>query len=221
VVVNGAAGPCQTLASLWDSDEEAEAQRNHGRFLRLPQHSDPVFGTELRVTDRNGVPVSSGMSGEVRVRGAQIMLGYWKMPDETAEVLTDGWFRTGDVGRIDEHGYLFIEDRLKDVIVSGGENISSKEIESVLIEHPAISDVAVVGIPDSRFGEAALGCVVVAAGASTPSLDDLVSFCRQKLGGYKIPRRFVFVPDLPRNATGKVLKRELRSKFRDTHDNLK
>lgn len=216
-------GLTETTATVTMLDASAHARglRDKASERQLASAGLPVFGTELRVTDRNGVPVSSGMSGEVRVRGAQIMLGYWKMPDETAEVLADGWFRTGDIGRIDEHGYLFIEDRLKDVIVSGGENISSKEIESVLIEHPAISDVAVVGIPDSRFGEAALGCIVLAAGASTPSLDDLVSFCRQKLGGYKIPRRFVFVPDLPRNATGKVLKRELRSKFRGTQDNLK
>src|SRR5260370_16793130 len=142
-------GLTETTATVTMLDASAHARglRDKASERQLASAGLPVFGTELRVTDRNGVPVSSGMSGEVRVRGAQIMLGYWKMPDETAEVLADGWFRTGDIGRIDEHGYLFIEDRLTEFVLSGVENISSEESEAVFSDPPAISAASVFSTP--------------------------------------------------------------------------
>jgi fatty-acyl-CoA synthase len=138
------------------------------------------------------------------------MAGYWDDPEATAATIVDGWLHTGDLGEIDEDGYLHVVDRSKDIVISGGENVSSREVEDVLSTHPAVHQVAVVGVPDDRWGEAVCA-VVVPRGEVT--LDDLVAHTRGVLGGFKQPRRLVLVDELPTNAGGKVLKRELREQL--------
>ncbi|MGI9432727.1 MAG: long-chain-fatty-acid--CoA ligase [Myxococcota bacterium] len=177
----------------------------------------PLPGTELRIVDDEDRPVPTGTVGQIVARGNQIMRGYWNLPEATAEALAGGWMHTGDAGIVDEEGYLFIQDRVKDMIVSGGENIYPREVENALFEHPAVADVAVLGVPDEKFGEAVKAIVVLREGAEASS-DDLVEFCRSQLAGYKRPRSVDFLPELPRNASGKVLKKELREKYWEGHD---
>ena len=148
--------------------------------------------------------------GEVLVRGPQVMAGYWGEPDTTAATIVDGWLHTGDVGEMDADGYLYIVDRAKDIVVTGGENVSSREVEDVLSSHPAVGQVAVIGVPDDRWGEAVCAVVVPRNGSSV-TLEDLVAHTRGVLGGFKQPRRLVLVDALPVNASGKVLKRALRA----------
>ena len=140
------------------------------------------------------------------------MSGYWKLPDATAEALRGGWMHTGDAGRLDAAGYLYLQDRVKDMIVSGGENIYPREIEDALYQHPAVAEAAVIGVPDEAWGEAVKAIVVLRPGAAA-SAAELVEFCRGRLAGYKRPRSVDFVDALPRNPSGKVLKRELREPF--------
>jgi acyl-CoA synthetase (AMP-forming)/AMP-acid ligase II len=147
--------------------------------------------------------------GEVELKGPKVFKGYWRDPDATAAAIRDGWFHTGDIGRIDEDGYLFIEDRKKDLIVSGGENIASPEVERVLYEHPAVVEAAVIGVPDPRWGEVPKAFVVLRAGEEATA-EDLLGHCRGRLARFKVPKEVEFIDELPRNPSGKVLKRELR-----------
>jgi acyl-CoA synthetase (AMP-forming)/AMP-acid ligase II len=140
------------------------------------------------------------------------MRGYWNLPEASAEALRDGWMHTGDAGVLDDEGFLFVHDRTKDMIVSGGENIYPREIEDVLYRHPAVAEAAVIGVPDERWGEAVKAIVVAKAG-ETLDPDELVRFCAGKLAGYKRPRSVDLVDALPRNPSGKVLKRELRERY--------
>lgn len=167
-------------------------------------------GVELRIVDDEGNEVSAGGAGEIAVRGALVMQGYWEAPAANAEAFIDGWFRTGDVGRVDADGYLYVIDRKKDIIITGGENVSSREVEDLLVGHPAIREAAVVGVADERWGEAVCA-VVVASPGSVVDPDDVLRYGRDAIGGFKKPRHAVVVDSLPRNASGKVLKRELRS----------
>jgi acyl-CoA synthetase (AMP-forming)/AMP-acid ligase II len=160
----------------------------------------PALGTELRI----------GELGEILARGPQLMSGYWERPEATAETLRDGWLHTGDAGRIDEQGYLFVEDRLKDLIVSGGENVYPRIVEDALHRHPAVAEAAVIGVPDKRWGETVKAVVVLRAECTE---DDLIAFCRTRLGGFERPRSVDFVAELPRTASGKVLKRVLREPY--------
>ena len=142
------------------------------------------------------------------------MPGYFNRPAETVSALTpDGWLRTGDGGYLDDRGYLFLTDRIKDMIVSGGENVFPVEVEEALAQHPAVGQVAVIGVPDDRWGETVKALVVLRTGAAA-SADELTAFARERLAGYKLPRSVEFVDDLPRTPSGKVLKRELRERFR-------
>lgn len=172
----------------------------------------PVVGTELRVVDENDQPVPAGTIGEIIARGPQLMRGYWNLPDESAEALRGGWMHTGDAGTMDEEGYIYIQDRVKDMIVSGGENVYPRVIEDVLFQHPAVADVAVIGVPDEQWGETVKAIVVLREGAAATE-EELIDFCRGKLGGFERPRSVDFVPALPRNPSGKVLKRELREPY--------
>ncbi|QFU86933.1 long-chain-fatty-acid--CoA ligase [Amycolatopsis sp. YIM 10] len=184
---------------------------DHRAGERLTAAGKPVRGVEVRVVDpTTGEPVPDGVVGEFRIRGEQVMAGYWRRPEETAATLEDGWLRTGDAGRRDEAGYLFVEDRVKDMIISGGENVYPAEVERVLSEHPAVAEVAVIGVPDEKWGET-VKAVVVPSG----DLDEaaLLDYCAGKLAGYKRPTTVDLVEALPRNATGKVLKRDLRAPY--------
>jgi acyl-CoA synthetase (AMP-forming)/AMP-acid ligase II len=175
------------------------ADHEHEHLLRSA--GKPFPWVELRVVD-----------GEVWLRAPNVMPGYFNRPEETAAALTpDGWLRTGDGGFLDENGYLFLTDRIKDMIVSGGENVYPVEVEEALAQHPDVAEVAVIGVPDVRWGEAVKAFVVVRP-ESTPSPEELISFARERLAGYKLPRSVEFVDDLPHTASGKVLKRELRER---------
>src|SRR5262249_46373653 len=151
-------------------------------------------------------PVPHGTIGEIVARGPQLMQGYWNRPEDTEAALRGGWMHTGDAGVLDDEGYVYVQDRVKDMIVSGGENVYPRAVEDVLFAHPAVADAAVIGVPDARWGETVKAVVVLRAGARA-SEDDLIEFCRGRLGGFERPRSVDFVETLPRNPTGKVLKR--------------
>jgi fatty-acyl-CoA synthase len=171
----------------------------------------PCQYLELDLWDERGAPVPAGERGEVVLRGPKVFKGYWRDPDATDVAFAGGWFHTGDVGVKDDDGYLYIVDRLKDMIVSGGENIASSEVERVLYEHEAVVEAAVVGHPDDRWGEVPVGYVVVAPGATVTSAE-LIEHCRGELAKFKVPKDVLFIDALPRNPSGKVLKRELRDR---------
>jgi fatty-acyl-CoA synthase len=164
---------------------------------------------DLEIWDADGMSVPPGTAGEIVLRGPKVFKGYWRDPDATKVAFEGGWFHTGDIGIKDEDGYVFIVDRLKDMIVSGGENIASSEIERVLYEHDAVTEVAVVGRPDDRWGEVPVAFVVTKPGAIA-SPDDLVEHCRGQLAKFKVPKAVILIDALPRNPSGKVLKRQLR-----------
>lgn len=167
------------------------------------------FHTEVRVVGEEGQDVAPGEVGEVWIRGAHVMKEYWNQPEATAEAVRDGWLLSGDLARVDEDGFIYICDRKKDMILSGGENIYPAEVESVLTAHPGIIEAAVIGQASKTWGESQLAIVVVAPGEEL-SEGDVIEHCRSRLAGYKVPRRVVFTDALPRNATGKVLKKDLR-----------
>ncbi|MGE3745777.1 MAG: AMP-binding protein [Sphingomonadaceae bacterium] len=183
-----------------------------GRPELLASAGRPLPGCELLIIGPDGEPLPAGETGEIVVRGEQLMSGYWKLPEATAEALRDGWMHTGDAGFIDDAGYVFIRDRIKDMIVTGAENVYPAEVEAVLIQHPDILEASVIGVPDDRWGEAPLAVIVLRDGANL-SAAEVESFCRGKLGGYKIPRRCEVVSSLPRSAAGKVLRRKLRAPY--------
>ncbi|MDT7571626.1 MAG: HIP---CoA ligase [Actinomycetota bacterium] len=168
-----------------------------------------VDGVEVRVVAPGGGPLPAGEAGEVLVRGYNVMVGYWNDPDATAATIdADGWLHTGDVGKLDEAGNLSITDRLKDMYVVGGFNAYPAEVEQVLVRHEAVSEAAVIGVPDARLGEVGKA-FVVARGGAAPTEDELIGWCKELLAGYKVPRSVVLVDSLPRNATGKVDKKVL------------
>ncbi len=177
----------------------------------------PVVGTEVRIVDEDDGPLPNGEVGEMIARGPQMMSGYWNLADESAEALKGGWMHTGDAGRVDDDGFLYIQDRVKDMIVSGGENVYPATVEAALFGHPAVADVAVIGIPDEQWGETVKAIVVLREG-ETASDEELMEFCTDKLGGFERPRSVDFIAEIPRNASGKVLKRELREPFWVGHD---
>jgi fatty-acyl-CoA synthase len=166
------------------------------------------------VVDDAGRDVAPGTSGELLVKGPNVMTGYWNQPEATAEALRDGWFHSGDVGHLDADGYLFVDDRKKDLIISGGENVYPAEIENLLAGHPALAEVAVVGRADAQWGEVPVAVVVLRAGA-TLDLATLQAFFAGKLARYKHPRDLVVIDALPRNALGKIRKDAVRGLVAD------
>jgi acyl-CoA synthetase (AMP-forming)/AMP-acid ligase II len=184
---------------------------------RLMSAGTVVPGSEVKVVDPDtGVEVPVGEQGELWFRSPQLMKGYLNRPDATAESITpEGWFRTGDIGRVDDGGYIFVEDRLKDMIISGGENIYSIEVERVLAEHPAVTEVAVIGVPDEKWGESVKAVVTLDGDVSER---DLIAFAREHLAAYKCPKSVDIVDELPRNPTGKILKKDLRKPYWEGRD---
>ncbi|GGU09866.1 acyl-CoA synthetase (AMP-forming)/AMP-acid ligase II [Actinomadura citrea] len=169
----------------------------------------PIAGTEMRVFGEDGKEVPAGQVGELAVRGHNVMKGYWRRPEATAEALgADGWFRTGDMGRVDEHGFFFIVDRKKDLIIRGGYNVYPREIEEVLYEHPVVQECAVIGVPHAELGEE-VGAAVVLTGGGVISADELRAYVRGRVAAYKYPRHIWFVDELPKGPTNKILKREI------------
>lgn len=172
-------------------------------------------GGQAKVVDLEGNELPSGEVGEIWLKSDTNMQSYYNLPEATAANLTDGWVHTGDAGYMDAEGYLYLKDRMKDMVVSGGENIYPVEVENALAKHDAIVDVAVIGVPDDKFGEALLAFVVLNEGASL-ELDEMVEFCRDQIAGYKIPRQLQIVDELPRNPSGKILKKILREPYWDS-----
>jgi acyl-CoA synthetase (AMP-forming)/AMP-acid ligase II len=167
---------------------------------------------EVRVVGPDGTELPPGEVGEIVTRSDLVMKGYWRNPQATAEAIRDGWLHTGDVGSMDAAGYLFILDRSKDMIISGGENIYPREIEEVIIRHPAVREVAVVGVPDPKWGEA-VKAIVVAKPGTILTEEAVIAWCQEAIASYKKPKSVDFVAELPKNNYGKVLKRELRARY--------
>lgn len=170
------------------------------------------IGASIKVMDDNGNEVAPGETGEIWLKSGANMLEYYNLPEATAKELTDGWVHTGDAGYKDEKGYLYLKDRIKDMVVTGGENVYPTEVENVLVHHPSVVEVAVVGIPDEKYGEALLAVVVLAPDQSLEP-NEMIEFCRDKIAGYKIPRQLKITDALPRNASGKVLKKDIRAPY--------
>jgi long-chain acyl-CoA synthetase len=172
-----------------------------------------TVGCEVRIVDPNDQPVASGVVGEIAVRGDNLMMGYWERPEETAKAIVNGWMHTGDGGYMDEDGYVYVVDRLKDMIITGGENVYSAEVENIVAQHPAVAQCAVIGIPDPQWGEQVHAVVVVRSGARLTQ-EELLTFCKEKIGGYKCPRSAdIRGEPLPMSGAGKILKRELRRPY--------
>jgi long-chain acyl-CoA synthetase len=200
---------CKVLEGYGLSETSPVASFNHPDRDRKPGSiGTPIQGVEMRVVDDDGDEVAQGGVGEIAIRGHNVMKGYWNRPDATADVLDgDGWFRTGDMATVDDDGYFFIVDRKKDMIIRGGYNVYPREIEEVLYEHPAVSEAAVVGVPDEAMGEEVGAAVVLKADAGA---DDIRAFVKDRVAAYKYPRVIWFLEELPKGPTGKILKREIK-----------
>jgi len=180
---------------------------------RMRSAGRAITGSKIEIRDASGRTLGTGAEGEIWIKSATCMNGYWNLPEATASTMPGGdWVRSGDAGYMDEDGYVYIQDRVKDMIVSGGENIYPAEVESAMYGHPAIAEVAVIAVPDAKWGEAVKAIVVLKPGAE-PDAASILEFTRTRIAGYKVPKSIDFVAELPRNATGKVLKRELRKPF--------
>ena len=178
----------------------------------------PLHGVELKIVDEEGQDVPTGEVGEIATRSAKNMSRYWNNPEATeATIDADGWLRTGDAGYLDEDGYLYIHDRVKDMIISGGENVYPAEVENAVYSHPQVADVAVIGVPDPKWGEAVKACVVAKDGATLTEAD-IIAHAREHIAGYKCPKSVDFIDALPRNPSGKVLRRELRAPYWEGRD---
>jgi fatty-acyl-CoA synthase len=228
-IVWGAAPASTTLIrKMIDSFPQAEVVTVFGQKECSPVTSDlrgedalrkigsvgtPMLNVETRIVDDAMHDVPVGEVGEIVYRGPTVMSEYWRKPAETGDAFEGGWFHSGDLVRSDDEGFLWVVDRKKDMIISGGENIYCAEVENALAAHPGIADVSIIGVPDDRWGEIPLAVLVPRDPSAPPTADDLDEFCRTRLAGYKRPRRVEFVDELPRNAGGKVLKRALREKY--------
>jgi long-chain acyl-CoA synthetase len=173
-----------------------------------------IPGVEIKIVDDNGYDLPHGQLGELVARGDNIMMGYWRQPEATAETLRDGWLHTGDLATEDDDGYFTIVDRKKDMIVVSGYNVYPREVEEVLFRHPAVADAAVVQYPDPYQGESVMAFIVLKQGASATE-QEIINYCRSEIAVFKCPRRVAFVAELPKNNTGKVLRRELRERAAD------
>jgi long-chain acyl-CoA synthetase len=200
---------CVILEGYGLSETSPVASFNHPDKVRKPGSiGTPVEGVEMRLVGNDGADVPAGEVGEIAIRGHNVMKSYWGRPEATAEAIPDGWFRTGDLARVDEDGYYYIVDRKKEMIIRGGYNVYPREIEEVLHEHPAVAEVAVVGIPHASLGEEVGAAVALKPGASaTP--EELRAFARERVAAYKYPRHVWLVAELPKGPTGKILRREV------------
>jgi long-chain acyl-CoA synthetase len=212
-----AAFPDAELLHIYGATETspiATLLKGEERLLDAPQArscGQPAVGVAVGILDANGVQAAPGTVGEVVIRGDNVMAGYWNKPEQTAAALAGGWYRTGDLGYLDERAFLYLVDRAKDMIVTGGENVYSSEVEEALYRHPAVAEAAVFGIPDARWGEAVHAVVVPRAEVSG---EDLREHCRSLIGGYKVPKTIELRSEpLPKSGAGKVLKRELRDAY--------
>ena len=194
-----------SLGRHWHADTE------HPRYLERLASAGPAQSVmQVRITGADGKPLPAGETGEIEAKGAAVMLGYWNNPTANAETLKDGWLRTGDVGRLDQNGFLTLSDRSKDVIISGGTNIYPREVEEALLTHADVREVSAIGVPDADWGEIVVACVVLEEGAAA-SDQTLDAHCLTSIARFKRPKRYVYLDALPKNNYGKVLKTELRT----------
>jgi long-chain acyl-CoA synthetase len=202
-----------SLTYLTGEDHRLGAAGGEPYRTRLGSVGRPLRGVQVEIRDGDGSEVAPGEIGEVWARGPNVMLGYWRQPEATSHALVDGWYRTGDAGRSDDDGYVYLVDRIKDMIVTGGENVYSVEVEQVLLRHDAVLEAAVFGVPDARWGEAVTAVVVVAEGEQLDA-ESLIEHCRGHIAGYKVPRAIEVRTDpLPKTSVGKILKNELRAPY--------
>ena len=199
-----------TLTMLLPEDHVVEGPEHKVR--RLASAGRPVIGVEVRVIYKEGQDCAAGVVGEIIGRGRNVMKGYHKMPEETAKAIRNGWYYTGDMGYFDEYGYLYIADRKKDMIISGGENIYPREVEEAILLMKGIIEVAVIGVPDDAWGEAVMAIVVKMPGEEITE-EMVVEHCRRNIASYKKPKHVKFADSLPRSAVGKVLKHQLRDPY--------
>jgi long-chain acyl-CoA synthetase len=205
-------GQTETLNLAVLRKEEHQTEGSPEEIKRLESAGRPLREGEIRIVDEQGRDVPLGEVGEIVARSDRMMKGYWRMPEETAKTIEDGWLHTGDVGRMDEDGYIYLVDRKKDMIISGGENIYSREVEEVLYMHPAVLEAAVVGAPDEKWGESVKAVVALKEGAAA-SEEEIIDFCKEHLAGYKKPRSVEFRDSLPKTASGKIRKSEIRERY--------
>ncbi len=202
---------CKVLEGYGLSETSPIASFNHPDRERKPGSiGTPIKGCEMKLVDDDRKEVAQGEIGEILIKGDNVMKGYWRHPDATAESIRDGWFATGDMARVDEDGYFFIVDRKKDLIIRGGYNVYPREVEEVLYEHPAVREAAVVGVPHEELGEEIGAAIALKEGASAEA-EELRDFVKGQLAAYKYPRRIWFVDELPKGPTGKILKREIEA----------
>ena len=200
----GATETCGTVVYLPPQDHDVAGN------ARMRGCGKPFPGNDIRIVDADGNSLGPGQVGEICIRSVSVMTGYHRNPQATAKAVHDGWYRSGDAGYRDADGYLYIHDRVKDMIVSGGENIYPAEVENALHEHPAVLDCAVIGVPDTRWGEA-VKAIIVAREPVSP--EELIAFARTRIAGFKVPKSVDFIDVLPRNASGKILKKDLRAPY--------
>jgi long-chain acyl-CoA synthetase len=208
VQVYGLTETTGVVTMLMHEDHDVDGPKKH----LLRSCGKPSMGIELKIVNEQGKTLPANEVGEIIIRSKQVMKGYWNMPEETAKSIRNGWFYTGDAGYTDKDGYVYIHDRVKDMIVSGGENVYPAEVENALMKHPAVADVAVIGIPDDRWGEVPLAIVVRKPGVEVTE-DDIVAFGRSQLAGFKTPKQVAWADALPRNPSGKILKKDLRAPY--------
>jgi acyl-CoA synthetase (AMP-forming)/AMP-acid ligase II len=211
-ILNQGYGAGEVSSSVTVLTEEDHAEAANGKEELFSSCGRPLFDTEVKVVDDNGVEMPIGERGEIVVRGSDVMKGYWNAPDLTAPVLINGYYHTGDIAYVDERGYLFIVDRKKDMIVTGGFNVYPNEVEKALFAHPAVYEACVVGVPDKDLGEAIKAVVVLNDQESTDA-EQLITHCADQLGKFKKPHSIDFVSDLPKNNSGKIQRRDVRSRY--------
>jgi long-chain acyl-CoA synthetase len=200
---------CLVLEGYGLSETSPVASFNHPDRERRPGSiGTPIRGVQMQVVDEHGREVPQGDVGEIAIRGHNVMKGYWRRPEETAAAIRDGWFYSGDMGRVDEDGYFAIVDRKKDLIIRGGYNVYPREVEEVLYEHPAVAEAAVIGVPHPQLGEEVAAAVALKPGA-TATPEELREHVKSQVAAYKYPRRVWIVDALPKGPTGKILKREI------------
>ena len=210
VQLYGQAEAPMTISYLRKEEHVLEGTKE--QMARLKSAGIPRTDVEVKIFDENDNEVPRGVMGEAVVRGDVVMLGYWKNPEATEETLRHGWLHTGDLGTMDDRDYIYLLDRSKDMVISGGENVYTREVEEVILRHPAVYEVAVIGVPDEKWGEAIKAIVSVRPGMKV-SEKEIIDFCKQNLAGYKKPKSVEFIAEMPKNAYGKIVKKDLREKY--------
>ena len=201
-------GPCTTALS----PEDHVLDGDEAQVARLASAGRPIVDYELRIVDEYDRDVPAEQVGEIVVRGEAMTVGYWNLPEETERTIRDGWLHTGDFGRMDDKGYVFIVDRKHDMIISGGKNIYPREIEEVIYSHEAVLETAVIGVPDDYWGESVKAFVVLKQGMNATE-QDIIDLCKNTIASYKKPRTVEFLQQLPKSPAGKILKRVIREKY--------